>query len=46
MDGVLDDDEPVACASCGDFVSTYGELKQRSARALGSNPSRVLVSGC
>jgi hypothetical protein len=43
---VLEDDEPVACASCGDFVSTYGELKQRSARALGSNPSRVPVSGC
>jgi hypothetical protein len=43
---VLEDDEPVACASCGDFVSTYGELKQHSGRVLGSNPSRVPMSGC
>jgi DNA-directed RNA polymerase subunit RPC12/RpoP len=41
---VLKGDEPVACASCGEFVSTYGELKQRSERAPG--PCRVPVSGC
>jgi hypothetical protein len=46
LPGVLEDDAPVACASCGDFVSTYGELKQRSEGALVSNPSRVTVSGC
>jgi hypothetical protein len=33
---VLDDDQPVACAGCGAFVSTYGELKQRA------NPPRFL----
>jgi hypothetical protein len=43
---VLQDDKPVVCAGCGEFVSTYGELKQRSDRALVSNPSRVPVSGC
>jgi hypothetical protein len=43
----LEDHEPVACASCGEFVSTYGELKQRSERGVGSsNPSRGPVSGC
>jgi DNA-directed RNA polymerase subunit N (RpoN/RPB10) len=42
---VLEAVEPVACASCGAFVSTYGELKKRSERAPGSNPTRI-VSGC
>jgi hypothetical protein len=43
---LLEDDEPVACACCGSFVSTYGELKQRAERVLGSNPTRFPVSGC
>jgi hypothetical protein len=30
----LEDNEPVTCANCGEFVSTYGELKRRSERAL------------
>jgi uncharacterized Zn finger protein (UPF0148 family) len=42
----LEDGNAVVCASCGEFVSTYGELKQRSERALISNPSRAPVSGC
>jgi transcription elongation factor Elf1 len=42
---VLEADEPVACASCGEFVSTYDELKKRTERALGSDPSRAM-SGC
>jgi hypothetical protein len=42
----LEDNEPVTCANCGEFVSTYGELKCRSDRALVSNPSRFPVSGC
>jgi hypothetical protein len=25
----LDDDKPVICAGCGEFVSTYGEIKRR-----------------
>jgi hypothetical protein len=44
--GVLEDHEHVACASCGEFVSTYGELKRRSKQALRSNPSGFAVSGC
>jgi hypothetical protein len=43
---VLEDDESVACAGCGAFVSTYGELKQRAERPLNSNPTRLPVSGC
>ena len=43
---VLEDNRPVACAGCGSFVSTYGELKQRAEQALGSNPARFPVSGC
>jgi hypothetical protein len=43
---VLEDDEPVACTRCGEFVSTYAELKQRSKKALGSYLSHVPVSGC
>jgi DNA-directed RNA polymerase subunit RPC12/RpoP len=43
---VLENDEPVACARCGELVSTYGELKRRSEQALGSNPTRSPVSGC
>jgi hypothetical protein len=27
---VLEDDQPVTCADCGAFVSTYGELKGRA----------------
>jgi uncharacterized Zn finger protein (UPF0148 family) len=42
----LKDDKPVTCASCGAFVSTYGELKQHSERAVLSHPNRVPVSGC
>jgi hypothetical protein len=41
---LLEVDEPVVCASCGEFVSTYGELKRRSTQV--SNPSRIPVSGC
>ena len=43
---VLDDDQPVACAGCGAFVSTYGELKRRTERAPNANPPRFPVSGC
>jgi hypothetical protein len=43
---VLEDDKLVACARCGAFISTYGEFKQRSERAVVSNPSRVPLSGC
>jgi ribosomal protein S27E len=41
----LQDDEPVACAGCGSFVSTFGELKQRAERVLDSD-STFPVSGC
>jgi hypothetical protein len=43
---LLEDVAPVLCASCGEFVSTYGELKGRSERALGLNPRRLPMSGC
>ena len=43
---VLEDDEPVACANCGNFISTYGQLKRRSELTLDSNPSPGPVSGC
>ena len=33
---VLENSEPVKCGNCGEFVSTYGELKQRFERALPS----------
>jgi hypothetical protein len=42
---VLGAGEPVKCARCGTFVSTYGELKQRSERSVDSIP-RLMVSGC
>jgi DNA-directed RNA polymerase subunit RPC12/RpoP len=42
---VLEDDQPVACANCGMFVFTYGDLKRRS-QLVGSNPRRPPVSGC
>jgi hypothetical protein len=42
----LEDNKPVVCAGCGTFVSTYGDLKQRSERELISNPSSIPVSGC
>jgi hypothetical protein len=42
----LEDNQLVACAGCGAFVSTYGELKARAERALNSNPPRFRVSGC
>jgi hypothetical protein len=38
----LKDDEPVACGRCGEFVSTYGDLKKRFESALTSNRT----SGC
>jgi hypothetical protein len=41
---VLHDDEPVVCACCGAFVSSYGELKQRTECVPNSNSIRV--SGC
>jgi DNA-directed RNA polymerase subunit RPC12/RpoP len=43
---VLEGNEPVVCANCGEIVSTYGELKRRSEQALGSKPTRSPVSGC
>ena len=43
---VLKDDQPVTCADCGAFVSTYGELKRRAERAPSSKPRRARVSGC
>jgi hypothetical protein len=42
---VLGDGEPVVSASCGAFVSTYGELKERFEQSLCSTRRR-LVSGC
>jgi hypothetical protein len=36
--------EPVACANCGKFVASYGELKRRSEQATDTNSGRV--SGC
>jgi hypothetical protein len=42
----LENDAPVTCGNCGEFVSTYDELKRRSERALHSKPTRVPVSGC
>jgi hypothetical protein len=44
--GRLKDDEPVACGRCGEFISTYGELKKRSESALASIPNRGPTSGC
>ena len=41
---VLEDDQPVTCADCGAFVSTYGELKQRAEHA--PTLTNVGVSGC
>jgi hypothetical protein len=41
---VLEDQEPVQCASCRAFVSTYGDLKQRAERVSGL--ARVPISGC
>jgi hypothetical protein len=38
---VLEDGEPVACAGCGTFVSTYGELKRRAEAT-----PLLRVSGC
>jgi hypothetical protein len=43
---VLYDDEPVVCACCGAFVSSYGELKQRTERIPNLNSIRSPVSGC
>jgi len=43
---ILEDDQPVVCAECGAFVSTYGELKRRAERAPSSTPTHVRVSGC
>jgi hypothetical protein len=42
---VPEGDEPVTCASCGELVSTYAELKQRLEAKLGPNSTRAL-SGC
>jgi hypothetical protein len=42
----LDDDQPVACAGCGAFISTYGELKRRAERVRSSTSTRAPVSGC
>jgi hypothetical protein len=42
----LEDDQPVLCASCGAFVSTYAELKQRAERTANSNLPRSRLSGC
>jgi hypothetical protein len=43
---VLEDDQPVVCAECGSFVSTFGELKRRLEHAPSSSPTDVGVSGC
>jgi transcription elongation factor Elf1 len=43
---VLENSEPVKCGNCGEFVSTYGELKQRFERALPSKSTGSPVSGC
>jgi hypothetical protein len=42
----LEDNQPVACARCGAFVSTYGELKRRAEGAPNLSPARLPVSGC
>jgi hypothetical protein len=43
---LLEGDEPVTCASCGELVSTYAELKRRFEPELSSNSVRVALSGC
>jgi hypothetical protein len=43
---LLEGDEPVTCASCGELVSTYAELKRRFEPELGSNSIGVALSGC
>ena len=39
---VLEDVEPVVCASCRAFVSTYGQLKER----FEHSPRHRIFSGC
>jgi len=43
---VFQDDEPVTCAGCASFVATYGELKKRAERAIGSDPDGARITGC
>jgi len=42
----LEDNEPVVCSGCAQFVSTYGEFKRRAEQALISFHTDVRVSGC
>jgi hypothetical protein len=39
----LQDEEPVVCAKCGKYISTYGEIKQRADQADRVN---ARSSGC
>ena len=39
---VLAEDQPVVCASCGEFQSSYGEIKRRAEEAADTDR----VSGC
>ena len=39
---VLDEDEPVVCGACGEFLSSYGEIKRRAEETSDSGR----VSGC
>jgi hypothetical protein len=43
---VLEDDEPVACAGCAAFVSTYREFKERAERVIGAEPNGARITGC
>jgi hypothetical protein len=41
---VLEDVEPVVCASCRAFVSTYGQLKERFEQCPGHSESGVTAA--
>jgi len=43
---VLDDDEPVACAGCAAFVSSFREFKERAERALRASLNGAPITGC
>jgi len=43
---VFEDDEPVVCAGCALFVSTYREFKERAELVLSGNPNSVRITGC
>jgi len=43
---VFENDEPVVCAGCAAFVSTYREFKERAERVLSGNPKGAPITGC